>query len=1087
MSQRPEPYLLVPRLDTRRVGVDPASFAVSRRELLALLRSPTGHTAAEYLCPRNTACRPYFDSERYFRDAAEAAAHLGAYGARVRAAMERAVSVLAPYATGQAGVSFDLAQRHGEVAAKGGDTRRYKLSFRAFVSGVRVARHSHIPAFARELFDGADLDDLWDLAVYKDADQCVSAVLGFKTADDRRALIPLDPAFDARDDEALLRFVVQHYDPAWPELAVPSPSPATFPNPSPAAFVGGSATADDDVAALVRMLGDATATAYESWRNVAIVLKSEGASGGADDRYLGLFHEFSRRSTGKYGGPEPVDRLWRSLRIRSPEDAAAAAAEGKPLLTVGTLRRYARLDSPAEYARWSSDAAAAAATTRTAARQEEDGGQLQVMMLDGARRLLDAMSFADELDDLEPLASDSATAEHQQASFAATHRATGRRCVVSLGLRDLRASVTLDDGAVVYDRHLNRDVGLEVTRDLCRVHKDIPPDQTWTVTRPSARKAVFQAGAFAGRHAEVNLCNLDRPSDEMVARVSLPDAKPHHVTHKGHLAFMVEAYNESVSRAIAGMNLGWAVSVVGNNNRVVLNCAAEGSRSDDDLSSAWLSVFQDADPNERGMFKIAKDGSDFFLFDERSGTWHVRSAMESSNRMLRAMKTIAGGRFWASLTDAERRYVGSDRGGKAVFNRSVNALWTDDFRERLDSVLAIVPFRNGALELATGAFRPLRWDDYVTQTIGYDFAAAEDVPDEHHAFVKRFFEQVLPFPDERELVLRMLGSTLDGKLVNKRFLVLQDHRGGDNGKSMVVKAAEFALGAFCMPNQPAFLYSSAHVNPNGHEANTLAYKGKRLAVFDETDPKARFDLAKLKSITGGAPRMAVRGAGASSLTQFRWSAFVLIACNKGCLPQIDASDAAFLNRMIPVPMRAKFRAPRGSAARDAGDAEGARDRDEDEPHSFPMDVNIQEKLSNARMAVMHALLGAHRRYVEAGEGFGALPASCAELRSAIANESDPRLEAIDRFIRTNVGTERLPGQRGRRLLGYIRRDDLVRRIRDSSAIFRDVKVTAMKDLVERAMAAHSVVMSAKTTVDGDNVYNVFKGCEWRAHFEDDKS
>jgi hypothetical protein len=86
--------------------------------------------------------------------------------------------------------------------------------------------------------------------------------------------------------------------------------------------------------------------------------------------------------------------------------------------------------------------------------------------------------------------------------------------------------------------------------------------------------------------------------------------------------------------------------------------------------------------------------------------------------------------------------------------------------------------------------------------------------------------------------------------------------------------------------------------------------------------------------------MAVRGAGAASMTQFRWSAFVLIACNKGCLPQIDATDTAFLNRMVSVPMRAKFN--------DAVAAAG------DEPHSFPMDVHVQEKLVDVRMAVMHA-------------------------------------------------------------------------------------------------------------------------------------
>ena len=284
-----------------------------------------------------------------------------------------------------------------------------------------------------------------------------------------------------------------------------------------------------------------------------------------------------------------------------------------------------------------------------------------------------------------------------------------------------------------------------------------------------------------------------------------------------------------------------AATVYGITNNLFVNimvapgdvCASVKTSSDDELSSAWLAVYRASDREERGKFNIVKDGSDFFLFEEHSGTWHIRSAMESSNHMLYAMKTVGGGAFWTGLSEADRKYVGSDRGGKAVFNRSVNAMWIDDFREGLDSVMTIIPFKNGSLELGTGAFRPLRWDDYVTQTIGYDYVPADQVPEEQHAFVRGFFEQVLPLPEERELVLRMLGSALDGKLVNKRFLVLQDRRGGDNGKSMVVKAAEFAMGTFCMSNQQSFLSASSHVNPNGHEANTLGYKGKRLVALHQ--------------------------------------------------------------------------------------------------------------------------------------------------------------------------------------------------------------------------------------------------------------
>ena len=57
-------YYAVPRLDTRRVGVCLEGFAMPRSAFLSRLRSPGGHTLAEYLCPGNTACKLYFDAER---------------------------------------------------------------------------------------------------------------------------------------------------------------------------------------------------------------------------------------------------------------------------------------------------------------------------------------------------------------------------------------------------------------------------------------------------------------------------------------------------------------------------------------------------------------------------------------------------------------------------------------------------------------------------------------------------------------------------------------------------------------------------------------------------------------------------------------------------------------------------------------------------------------------------------------------------------------------------------------------------------------------------------------------------------------
>jgi hypothetical protein len=77
-------------------------------------------------------------------------------------------------------------------------------------------------------------------------------------------------------------------------------------------------------------------------------------------------------------------------------------------------------------------------------------------------------------------------------------------------------------------------------------------------------------------------------------------------------------------------------------------------RADDQLSEAWIGFFLASSLEERGRFDVVKDRSQYFMFDERSGLWHVGSAIDASNRMLHAMKTLGNGGFWESLSRPER-------------------------------------------------------------------------------------------------------------------------------------------------------------------------------------------------------------------------------------------------------------------------------------------------------------------------------------------------------------------------------------------------------------------------------------------------
>ena len=1021
------------------------------------------HTYAEYF-HGDQATKFYFDTERYYNEEPTADVHAG-YLEEVHRAMQTIVDVLAEV---QPDVAYHVAQRHGGVS-KG----RYKLSFRTFVDGVSVVYHEILRIMQRHPVLRCTLH-LWDATVYKASEQLLCAINGRKSDKDRRVLTPI-PWMSAADVDAgvdvdVLHYVASHVDPEWPGPMrcpddVGSGGHVAVATDVDGDFEGG--VADPRILALVALLGEPTASHRPMWLNVAIFLK---VADGGGDAYLEAWLDFSAKCKDphKYYGMSDCIKTWKSLLKEkggaggsggrgggtgAMRSGGGAGAGGKAL-TIGTLRHYARCDDPAGYTAWVRGAwslAISGAPGQQPDRQEDP---------DESRRIM--------------------------ADAVATRFSTGPLSVVEAA-DGVSGEFTLEDaeGTKITCGMPGRPFwGREVHRDdqfIGCLHKDVKLQGAMSDVCPLAPSAAvdFVMNHDAEGTATVTSVTPNAPVTFTVHRPQHPDAYVcTAVPGKEKAVKNKESVHRLMNRicdAMDGLDPPGMFNILNINNGVINviagGCHQQPARADDELSAAWLQTVASSSEEEKGAFRVIKSSdTGYCYFDPASGLWRRTSCMDVvCNRVLDAMKSVAGGAFFASLNDAERKYVGSIRGGTAVFRRSLNAIIDDRFESRLDANMRLVPFDNGVYDLDARAFRPLRWSDYVSTTIGYPYEA--DVDPEHVELVDRVLEQVLPDAEERELVLRMAGSSLGGAPVHKKFLVLQDCRGGDNGKSVLLHAFELALGRFCMPSQTSFLAASSRPDPNGHQANTLAYKGKRLAIFDETDPSMKFDLAKLKSITGGATTMAVRGANSSAVTEFQWTALVMIACNKGCLPSIDSSDTAFINRMVPVPMRAKFN--------DADAAAGI-------PLSFPMDPSLKDKLANARGAITRVLVDAFGRYEAAGRSFGNLPAGCADLKRRIMSDSDPRLEFVCGVIDKVVDFSPPPrtaddGLRGRKVTCYVERGRILDAVigADATGITNNVKKSVMKALIDMAMAARERPLKPHTYVGGEQLTNVYNNCSWR--------
>ena len=750
--------------------------------------------------------------------------------------------------------------------------------------------------------------------------------------------------------------------------------------------IGDSSTSLDDLSAALGLLDDARAAAYATWRDVGLVLHHEtaGAAGG-----LALWCDFGRRCPGKFDADEHADE-W--------ERIGRGALDRDDLLRIGSLMRWAAIDSPVRYKAWRAERRLTTTTTTAQITSDE--------AMEGARRLLAAMACDGNVVDIEAPIPDAATGT---VSFAGTHMPSGLPCVVRFRASDLLATVTLGDGTTVYDRHLNRDDGLRVGRDLCRVHKDIPPDQTWTVTRPSAKKAVFRG---AERGTEVNLLNVDRPGTEMVARVSVPDSKPHQVTQKAHIAFMMDAYNESVRMALARMDIGWMVSIVGDNNRVVLNGPPEDPRTAD---SDFIGALNDAG--------IASDvvsvDEAFYVHNAASGLWEKSTANEAACFVRAAARS--GGRL-DGLSAPDRAYLKSFDGPIKVLKSLAVELRSPGFLDRLDKLPdGHIPLDDGMLDGRTGVLRPFVKEDYVTKTLGYAFGHS-GLDRDTTALVERFYDQVLPVAVEREYFLRIVGCALFSKERAKMFLVITDERDGSTGKTTMMRAIESVFGDMHAIAERDFLYESGFANANGASANFLSYAGKRLAFFDEPDDaesRKRLDIRRIKDLTSGDSRIRGRLMHDNEMREYKWEPLIVIACNEANFPKFDASDRPLVKRLKVVRMRSVFR-----ASSDCAQGDGAQ-----EEHVYPMGcAAFKDRLNvDARLAHLDLLMRAYQR--SEAEADMPEPGCVSEMVNKLLEASDPRVEKVLEFIEATIdfAPERTEAGRGKKYYAWIPAKDVLTR------------------------------------------------------------
>ncbi len=218
----------------------------------------------------------------------------------------------------------------------------------------------------------------------------------------------------------------------------------------------------------------------------------------------------------------------------------------------------------------------------------------------------------------------------------------------------------------------------------------------------------------------------------------------------------------------------------------------------------------------------------------------------------------------------------------------------DEFYSKLDQNKASIPFLNGIYDLINNKFRKIKKEDYVFTTVGYEYDPTIKVNE-----VEEMIQQILPYKEERDYLLKAFSECLNGDIPNTKFFILVGD--GANGKSQLLNFIKETMGDLGIKIEVTLL---TRKRTGANEANSEKYKlkNKRYGFLSEPEDGEKFNISLLKELTGSEGIVARKLYGESETFQMETKMF--LACNEK--PSIKGEDKALWRRIRVVEFPSKF-------------------------------------------------------------------------------------------------------------------------------------------------------------------------------------
>jgi phage/plasmid-associated DNA primase len=203
-------------------------------------------------------------------------------------------------------------------------------------------------------------------------------------------------------------------------------------------------------------------------------------------------------------------------------------------------------------------------------------------------------------------------------------------------------------------------------------------------------------------------------------------------------------------------------------------------------------------------------------------------------------------------------------------------------------------FNNIVYDLEIGEFREYQYDDYVSNTCGYDWREPTLQEIEN---INELLIYIMPIEEERDLLLQILSTGLDGKCLEK-FIIFNGC--GGNGKGVINDLMLISLGNYGMIGNNSILFETNKTGSNPEKSNIHK---KRYIVFREPSEKNKFENSVIKELTGGGTFSA--RSHHEKTTEKELNLTMVVECNKRPLFSEEPKESE-TRRIIDILFRSTF-------------------------------------------------------------------------------------------------------------------------------------------------------------------------------------